>query len=71
MNIYDLVRNPRDYTVDQLQAMSMIVESLADVLDLNEFAYSDLLNCARDFDMIALDKLHDMHEKIFNKVAFS
>lgn len=60
MNIYDLVRDPHGYSIDQLQVMSMIIESLADALDLDEDEYYALLNCARDFDLIALSKLRDM-----------
>lgn len=60
MNIYDLVRNPRDYSIEQLQAMSMIIEHVADCLDVDEDEYYALLNCARDLDSIAIDKLRDM-----------
>lgn len=68
MNIYDLVRNPRDYSIEQLQAMSMIMESVADCLDVYEDEYYVLLNCARDFDMIALDKLRDMLDHASDKL---
>lgn len=68
MNIYDLVRNPRDYSIEQLQAMSMIMESVADCLDVEEDEYHALLNCARDFDLIALDKLRDMLDHASGKL---
>lgn len=68
MNIYDLVRNPRDYSIEQLQAMSMVIESIADCLDVEEDEYHVLLNCARDFDMIALDKLRDMLDHASDKL---
>lgn len=68
MNIYDLVRNPRDYSVDQLQAMSMIMESVADCLDVDVDEYHALLNCARYFDLIALDKLRDMLDHASDKL---
>ena len=68
MNIYDLVRNPRDYSIAQLQAMSMIIESLADCFNLDEDEYHALLNCARYFDLIALDKLRDMLDHAHDKL---
>lgn len=68
MNIYDLVRNPRDYSIEQLQAMSMIIESVADCLNVDADEYYALINCARDFDMIALDKLRDMLDHASGKL---
>ena len=68
MNIYDLVRNPRDYSVEQLQAMSMVIESVADCLNVDADEYSALINCAHDFDMIALDKLRDMLDHASDKL---
>ena len=62
MNIYDLVRNPRDYSIEQLQAMSMIIESVADCLDVGEDEYYALLNCVNDFNKIMIDKLRDMFD---------